>query len=374
MGVPHAHAAGSDSDRILIFGAGAAVGWGVTTHDLALPGALARALAETTARGADVDVVVDSSMTVARAATALRAVNLARYDAIVVVLGVNDALQLTSPVVWRNQLSTVLAVVSEISRRDTTSIVAGIQPIRSIPIFDSLPGALADRHAAALNAESMTLCAASSHAVFVQLPVTQRSTSPDRHRAPDEYAQWGRLLADSLTPLLATHHRTRALRRSEGFVSVTEAKRQDAVDGLMLHDDGSLARLTDILTFAQRAFRAESATITVLDHGRQRYLAQVGAELREISRTDSFCNTAIGGEGAMIVRDALGDERFKDNPIARVQSRIRFYAGFPIELQSGERIGTLCVVDSRARRPDERIDEILLRELALMAQRELWRR
>jgi hypothetical protein len=47
------------------------------------------------------------------------------------------------------------------------------------------------------------------------------------------------------------------------------------------------------------------------------------------------------------------------------------WTSFDLELPSGERIGTLCVVDSRPRRPEEHIDEVLLRELAMMVQREL---
>ena len=50
---PRAHASGVDSDRILLFGGGAAVGWGVLSHNLALPGSLARALSDLTGRGAD---------------------------------------------------------------------------------------------------------------------------------------------------------------------------------------------------------------------------------------------------------------------------------------------------------------------------------
>ena len=372
MDVPHVHTPGRDSDRILIFGAGAAVGWGVASHDLALPGALARALSEATGRGADVDVFVDPGMRVADSLSALRTLSLIRYDAVVVVLGVNDALQLTPLSTWRRELSKLLSATAELSLDNTTIIVAGIQPIRSIPIFDTFLGTPAARHAIALNSETTTLCSSLAQTEFVPLSFPEKSRSNDRHRAPYEYTQWGRVLASSLTPLLAAQLGSRDLRRNAGLVAVTEASRQDAVDGLALRNDESLARLRDILTTAKRAFRVESATITVLDRDRQRYIAQVGAELEEIPRSSSFCNTAIHGVGVMIVRDAREDDRFGNGSGADGAPRIRFYAGFPIELPSGERIGTLCVVDSRPRRPEEHIDEVLLRELALMVQRELW--
>ena len=373
---PQVHAAGRDSDRVLIFGAGAAVGWGVATHNLALPGALARALSASTGRGADVDVIVDRGMSVAQSVSVLRTLNLMRYDAIIVVLGVNDALRLTPLSKWRKELSRLLAVASELSLHDTKIVVTGIQPIRSIPTFDRSLGTLAGRHALALNRETAALCASSAEkhsaqAHFVPLALPRRSRTDDRHRAPSEYARWGKLLAASLSPLLSTQHHARGSRRNDGIVAVTEVCRQRAVDALVLRDDWSRSRLTDILTVAQRAFRAESATITLLDRDRLRYLAQVGTESYEISRTGSLCDAAIRGTGAMIVRDAHADGRFSTTVAERFG--VRFYAGFPIELHAGERIGTLCVVDSRPRQPDEHIDEVLLREFALMAQRELLR-
>ncbi|MCU1543895.1 MAG: putative diguanylate cyclase [Microbacteriaceae bacterium] len=367
----HVHCAGHDSDRVLLFGAGAAVGWGAVTHDLALPGALARALSEATGRGADVDAIVDPRMRVSQSVSALRASSLARYDAIVVVLGVNDALQLTPLPRWRCEFSKLLEATVELSLDDTKIIVAGIQPIRSIPNFDTFLGTLADRHANALNSETKALCALSAQAVFVPLASPEKARSDDWHRAPFEYAQWGRALAASLGPILPAQPESRARRRTAGLIAVTEASRQEAVDGLVLRDNGSLARIVDILTLAQRAFHVESATITVLDRDRQWYIAQVGAELQEVSRSSSYCDMAIRGTGPMIVRDARSDERFVRNADANVGPRSLFYAGFPLELPSGERIGTLCVVDSRPRRPEEHIDEDLLRELAMLVQREL---
>jgi hypothetical protein len=58
------HSFGTDSDRILVFGSGPAVGWGVLSHDVALPGSLARALSARTGRGADVDVVPNPLTTI----------------------------------------------------------------------------------------------------------------------------------------------------------------------------------------------------------------------------------------------------------------------------------------------------------------------
>jgi GAF domain-containing protein len=51
----------------------------------------------------------------------------------------------------------------------------------------------------------------------------------------------------------------------------------------------------------------------------------------------------------MQVPDLLEDDRFADNPAVAGEERARFYAGAPIELHDGSRVGTLCVVDHRPR-------------------------
>ena len=73
----------------------------------------------------------------------------------------------------------------------------------------------------------------------------------------------------------------------------------------------------------------------------------------------------------MVVPDAFADERFRDNPFVHGEPHFRFYAGFPVESPSGERIGALCVFDLEPR-PASDVDLVLLRELAIMVQSELW--
>jgi GAF domain-containing protein len=49
------------------------------------------------------------------------------------------------------------------------------------------------------------------------------------------------------------------------------------------------------------------------------------------------------------VADATKDKRFKDNPLVIEEPHIGFYCGMPIQVGSGERIGTLCVIDQKPR-------------------------
>lgn len=72
----------------------------------------------------------------------------------------------------------------------------------------------------------------------------------------------------------------------------------------------------------------------------------------------------------MVISDSHLDSRFKNNPLVMGDPRIRFYAGFPIEAEGGEPIGTLCIFDPSPRLLTEPEKE-LLRDLALIAQNEL---
>jgi GAF domain-containing protein len=72
----------------------------------------------------------------------------------------------------------------------------------------------------------------------------------------------------------------------------------------------------------------------------------------------------------LIVEDAFLDERFADNPLVINEPRIRFYAGYPLILDNGSCIGTLCLIDSRPRRLHGS-DLERLRDLANIALHEI---
>ena len=379
--VPQAHAAGIDSDRVLILGCGPAVGWGVLSHQLALPGSLARELSGRTGRGADVDLVASRTMTAANSLRALAAVRLDRFDAVVVVLGLNEALDLTSVAQWQENLAALLALIEREASRSTTIFVLGIPPIRSIEIFKLPLVSIADWSATDLNTVSARLAAAAPRTTFVPFSPTATLT-PDRHRTPQDYRSWACLLADAMAASLdAARLCTDSIGEDSGHlpghdwaretdVASQERARQAAVDGLAILDTAPEPRFDRLVALAQRLFDTESALISIMDHDRQWHKARVGVEASERPRSESFCEITIAGDGPFIIEDARSDVRFSDNAPENGDPRIRFYAGFPIESPSGERIGALCVFDPNPRALAE-VDQVLLRELALLVQSEL---
>ncbi len=375
---PQAHAAGINSDRILLFGSGPAVGWGVVSHDLALPGSLARALSARTGRGTDVDVVPSPAVTIRSARAELARLKLWRYDAVVLSVGTTDAVGLISPRVWRRELKALLDQVSGSTSRTTRIFVLGMQPIRSIAAFDSALGSLGATHARTLNDLTGTVCAALPDAHFVPMPAGLART-PGRIRTPADYAAWAENLADSMKgPLDAEHHDDQSA-ESEHDGSPTghpewpgpDAAR--AVTELGLLDTDPEERFDRIVAVARRSYGTRSAAFTFVDGDRLWDKSNLGEAPRVYPLAGSVTAIAVRSPGALVIPDTLLDPRTREHPLVVCEPHTRFYAGFPVEAESGERIGVLSVFDPSPRSPDE-IDTVLLRELALLIQAELRRR
>jgi GAF domain-containing protein len=62
--------------------------------------------------------------------------------------------------------------------------------------------------------------------------------------------------------------------------------------------------------------------------------------------------------------------RFADNPFVTGDPRVRFYAGAPLAAADGSLVGTLCLIDRRARQLDDQ-QLGLLRDLADLVEAEL---
>ncbi len=95
------------------------------------------------------------------------------------------------------------------------------------------------------------------------------------------------------------------------------------------------------------------ALVSLVDADRQWFKSHVGIAARETPRDMSLCAHAILSDDLLQVPDALADARFADNPLVVGGPRMRFYAGLPLVLRSGARVGTLCVADTRPRKLDD---------------------
>jgi GAF domain-containing protein len=149
-----------------------------------------------------------------------------------------------------------------------------------------------------------------------------------------------------------------------------EIRRQRALDELHLDESEPDATIDAIVDFARRAFQADVAIFSVIDGDRQWNKSRSGTDVFEIPRADSFCGYTILEEGAFVVPDAMHDARFVNNPAVTAEPSVRFYAGYPVETVTGERIGAMCVISHEPRARND-VDLVMLRELALMVQQRI---
>jgi len=153
-------------------------------------------------------------------------------------------------------------------------------------------------------------------------------------------------------------------------VSDDEGVRLAALAASGLVDTDEEARFDRIVRLATMVTGSPIALISLLTSSRQWFKARVGLAPRETPRDWAFCSHAVLQDELFVVEDALGDERFRDNPLVQQDPHIRFYAGVPLRDRSGQPLGTLCVIDREPRRLRAAEAQALL-DLAAIASTEI---
>jgi len=152
--------------------------------------------------------------------------------------------------------------------------------------------------------------------------------------------------------------------------SIDEAVRLTTLRSLDILDSLGEERFDRLTRMAKQMFRVPIALVSLVDENRQWFKSCVGLDVSETSRDISFCGHAILGDEVFVISDTLKDDRFSDNPLVLEDPHIRFYAGCPIRVANGSRIGTLCIIN-REPRDFCAEDEELLKDLAAMVEQEL---
>lgn len=149
-----------------------------------------------------------------------------------------------------------------------------------------------------------------------------------------------------------------------------ETTRVAYLHGLNILDSAAEERFDRLTRLARKMFSVPIALVSLVDTNRQWFKSCMGLEATETGRDISFCGHAILQDEILVIPNALEDERFNDNPLVTSEPNIRFYAGCPLKLASGAKIGTLCIIDREPREFGDE-DKALLRDLAQMVELEL---
>ena len=149
-----------------------------------------------------------------------------------------------------------------------------------------------------------------------------------------------------------------------------ESSRLTTLNALNILDTEPEERFDRLTRIAKRLFDVPIALVSLVDENRQWFKSCIGLNVRQTDRNISFCGHAILGDGIFIIPNALKDERFADNPLVIDEPHIRFYAGCPISVPDGHKMGTLCIIDRKPRQLSQE-DLELLQDLANMVGQEL---
>jgi hypothetical protein len=348
------------ADRILVVGNGPSHGWGVLTHQLALTGQLADAIAERTGRPCDADLIGAEAMNVQSALAWIGNRDLGEFDAVVFVIGFNDALRLTPVEIWEQELGALLDGIRHRVRPDAVVTVAGIPPIASFRAYADIVGKLTERHRERLNVGTRRIAKA-RRVHYVDLPSAEMLSGPEAATAV--YREFADTIADDLAPRLVDSRAVVAPRASAPAESWDWSGTPAIVE---LAREGGHADLVRLANKAQKSFGVELAVVSLVDGDRLYYGNNTDVMPASVPLELAFCKYTVESGEPVVIPDTGKDIRFSDNPLTDM-SFINFYAGYPLRATDGHVIGSFCLQGSQPRR-ESAIALDLLRQLALEAQ------
>ncbi|WP_375388804.1 hypothetical protein [uncultured Amnibacterium sp.] len=347
LAVTRLHRSGRAPQRVLLVGDGAVVAEPTEPGGARLADLVADAVAARTGRGLDLDVVFDLAPALQAVGAATRAWRLWRYEAVVVVL---EEPQLQEPGRGRPGRIPRLAhrVIPELAEASGVLLVRLRQPTGPDGPFPRIgDGSSTVASMAIVLGQGCDESVRRDHVGGIADRVARMLGRADARagRGDGETAPERRALPEP------------------------ERDRQRAVDRTHEALGGITPDLERVVLLARNTFEVPFVQVNLLDHGRIRTLAFVGAP--GDSAEQPLCTITVGGTGPTIIADTWDDHRLDANPhVHDALYPVRFYAAHPIESLDGYRIGTLCVFDFVPHERDE-IDETVLRDLALLAEAEI---
>lgn len=128
-----------------------------------------------------------------------------------------------------------------------------------------------------------------------------------------------------------------------------EEGRLRALERMQVLDTAPEAPFNRIVHLVQRVLDVPMCAVSLVDKDRQWFKAESGLAVPQTPRDVAFCAHTIGMPQPLLVPDATTDLRFAQNTLVAGPPHIRSYAGIPLRTPDGYMIGSLCVMDSRAR-------------------------
>jgi ribonuclease BN (tRNA processing enzyme) len=247
----------------------------------------------------------------------------------------------------------VVLAAADPAVRDAVYVAVAEEQLPLVDADDDVPGAqpnavvVLDRD----DPKSVRAALRNNMADRVVLALTRGRPTRD---ADDHIVDW--LVWPSSVGHIRTKLRAALLRRACRWQSAPlppdEPERLKALRNLNVLDTPPEERFDRYTRDACATFGVPFATVTLVDEHRQWFKSRLGTDIAETPRDQSVCAHAILEDDVLQVPDLAADHRFADNP-AISGTGLRFYAGAPLVLSDGSRVGTLCIGDLQPRKLDD---------------------
>jgi signal transduction histidine kinase/CheY-like chemotaxis protein/HPt (histidine-containing phosphotransfer) domain-containing protein len=150
-----------------------------------------------------------------------------------------------------------------------------------------------------------------------------------------------------------------------------EGARIDTLKAYQILDTPEEDAFDSITELVAQNLGVEIVLISLVRQDDQWFKSCYGLNAKTTTRDESFCAHAIHSDEVMVVPDATKDDRFRENPLVTGDPQIRFYAGAPLIAKNGQRIGSLCAIDSNPIHDFNERDESFLRGMARLVMGEM---
>lgn len=130
-------------------------------------------------------------------------------------------------------------------------------------------------------------------------------------------------------------------------MTADETKRLKEVKKFLELDFDKSTEFQDIVDLAAQLCEKPVALITLLDDESNWLRVKTGTDIDVMPRETSFCQFGIQQDDLFIISDATKDSRFENNPLVHSDPNLKFYAGAPLILNNGIKLGTLCLFDQK---------------------------
>jgi PAS domain S-box-containing protein len=151
------------------------------------------------------------------------------------------------------------------------------------------------------------------------------------------------------------------------WISSEERGRRDALQRLDLLNPEPDPFFDDLIDLVQKICGAPIALVSLTDVDRQWFKVKRGIDLPQVPRGGSLCAHVVESGRPLMIGDAQTHPLSHDSPLVTGATHIRAYAGTPIILSDGNRIGTVCALDTSAHIWDDQSAACLQRAARMVA-------